>query len=135
MEHQKIESGTLSMIIQNQIMLQHEIAFNTDILKANLCDYNDAYILVTDNITVVEAPETQPAFKNCALFTKCKTKIDGTTIDDAEDIDLFLAMYNSIEYSWDYLEITGSLCFYSKDETITFNGNVVHYNKVLSVSK
>ena len=58
MEHQKIESGTLSMIIQNQIMLQHKIAFNTDILKANLCDYNDAYILVTDNITVVEAPET-----------------------------------------------------------------------------
>ena len=39
-------------------MLQHEIAFNTDILKANLCDYNDAYILVTGNITVVEAPET-----------------------------------------------------------------------------
>ena len=57
-EHQKIESGTLSMIIQNQIMLQHEIAFNTDILKANLCDYNDAYTLVTGNITVVEAPET-----------------------------------------------------------------------------
>ena len=52
------ESGTLSMIIENQIMLQHEIAFNTDILKANLCDYNDAYILVTGNITVVEAPET-----------------------------------------------------------------------------
>ena len=80
-------------------MLQHEHSFNTDILKANLCDYSDAYILVTGNITVTEAPETQPAFKHCALFTKCKTKIDGTTIDDAEDIDLFLAMYNSIEYS------------------------------------
>ena len=52
------ESGTLSMIIQNQIMLQHEHSFNTDNLKANLCDYNDAYILVTGNITVAEAPKT-----------------------------------------------------------------------------
>ena len=35
---------------------------------------------------------TQIAFKNCAPFTKCMTKIDGTTIDDAEDLDLVTPM-------------------------------------------
>ena len=51
--------------------------FNTKVLKYNLCDYNDAYSLVT------AALATQVAFKNCAPFTKCITNIDGTTIDDA----------------------------------------------------
>ena len=66
----------------------NEIAYNTEILKSNLCDYNDAYILVTGEITVVAAPATKVAFKNCAPFTKCVTKIDGTAIDDAMDLDL-----------------------------------------------
>ena len=44
-------------------------------MKSNLCD-----------ITVVTAPVTQVAFKNCAPF------IDGTTIDDAEDLDLVMLM-------------------------------------------
>ena len=41
--------------------------------------------------------------------------VDGTTID-AEDLDLFLPMYNLIEYSSNHSETTGSLWFYSKDE-------------------
>ena len=44
-------------------------------------DFSGTYILVRDNITVVESPVTQLASKNCAPFTKCITKIDGTTID------------------------------------------------------
>ena len=32
-----------------------EITYNTEILKSNLCDYNDAYILVRSFITVVAA--------------------------------------------------------------------------------
>ena len=47
-----------------------------EVLKSNICDYNDAYILVRGNITVVAALTTQVAFKNCALFNKCITKID-----------------------------------------------------------
>ena len=35
---------------------------------------------------------TQVAFKNCAPFNKCTTKIDGTTIVDAEDSDLVMPM-------------------------------------------
>ena len=44
----------------------NQITYNTENLKSNLCDYNDAYILVRCVITVVAAPETQIAFKNCA---------------------------------------------------------------------
>ena len=40
------------------------------------------------------------------------TKIDGTTIDDAEDLDLDIPMYNLIEYSSNYSETTESLKFY-----------------------
>ena len=68
------ENGILSMIIQ---AAANEITYNTEILKSNLCDHNDAYILVTGNITVVTAYATQVAFKNCAAFATCITKIDG----------------------------------------------------------
>ena len=54
--------------------------------KINLCDYNDAYILLSGNITVVAAPIRQVAFKTCAPFTKCIPKTDKTTIDDAEGL-------------------------------------------------
>ena len=36
----------------------NEINYNTEILKSNLCDYNDSYILVIRDITVVVAPAT-----------------------------------------------------------------------------
>ena len=77
----------------------NEINYNTEISKSNLCHYNDAYVLVTDNITVVAAPATQVAFKNCVPFTKCITKIDETTIDDAENLDLVMPMNNLIKHS------------------------------------
>ena len=65
----------------------NEIIYNTEVLKSNLRDYNDSYIEVRGDITVTAAPATQRAFKNCAPVTKCITKIDGITIDDAEDLD------------------------------------------------
>ena len=67
-------------------------------MKSNLCDYNSSYILLRGDITVVAVPATQAAFKNCAPFTKCITKIDETIIDDAKDLDLAILMYNLIEY-------------------------------------
>ena len=33
-----------------------EIIFNTEVLKSNLCDYHDAYILVGGDITLTAAP-------------------------------------------------------------------------------
>ena len=49
----------------------NEITYQTEVLTSNLCDYNDAYILVRGDITVIAADETQIAFKNCAPFIKC----------------------------------------------------------------
>ena len=110
----------------------NEFTYNTEILKSNLCDYNYAYILVRGAITVVAAPATQVAFKDCAPFSKCITKIDETTIDDAEDLDLVMPMYNLIEYGSNCSETTGSLWFYSKDEATNFNADIVHDNNFKS---
>ena len=77
----------------------NKITYNTDILKSNLCHYSDAHILIRGDITVVAAPATQLAFKSCAPFTKCITKIDETTIDDVHNLDLVVPMHNLIEYS------------------------------------
>ena len=52
----------------------NEMKSLTSSLKSNLCDYSDAYILVTGNITVVGPNDnTKVAFKNCAPFRKCRT--------------------------------------------------------------
>ena len=101
-------------------------------MKSNISDYNDAYILETGDITVVAATATQVAFKNCAPFTKCITKIDGTTIDDAED--LVMSMHNLIEHSSNHSETTGSLWFYSKDEGTNFNADIVNDNNFKSLN-
>ena len=99
----------------------NEIIYNTEVSKPNLCDYNYAYNLVRGDITVITVPATQVAFKNCAPYTKCITKIDGGTIDDVKDLELVMPIYNLIEYSSNYSETTGSLWFYSKDEATNFN--------------
>ena len=65
----------------------NEITYNTEVLKSNICDYNDEYILVKGGITVTASPQIQVAFKTCAPFTTCITKIDGTTMDAAESLD------------------------------------------------
>ena len=88
----------------------NEIIYNRE---SNLFDYNDAYILLTGDITVVTAPITQVALKNCALFTKCITQIDGTAMNDTEDLDLVMSMYNLIKYSSNYFETPRTLLFYS----------------------
>ena len=105
----------------------NEITYNTEVLKSNR-DYNDAYILLRGNVTIIGHQVTQVAFKNCAPFTKCITKITGTTIDDAEDLDLVMPMYNLIEYSSNYSETTGSLWFYSKGEATHFDIDIVNDN-------
>ena len=51
---------------------------------------------------------SEVALKNFEPFTKCITKIDETTIDDPENLDLVMPMYNLLEYSSDYSETTGS---------------------------
>ena len=87
------ETVTMSMIkgkLRNEIKLNemNETIYNTEVLKSNLCNYNDVYILIIGHNVI------QVAFKNCASLNKCITKIDGITIDDAEDLDLVMPIYN-----------------------------------------
>ena len=75
----------------------NEIIFNTEFLKSYLCDYTDVYILVRGDTTATAALLTQVAFKNFAPLTKYSTEIDETTIDDAENLDFVMTMYNLIK--------------------------------------
>ena len=93
-------------------------------LKSNLCDYNDAFILVRGDITIIELNVARVAFKNYAPFTKCIAKIDGTTMDDARDLDSVMLLHNLLEYSSNYYDTAGSLWFYSKDEASNFNADI-----------
>ena len=99
----------------------NKVIYNAEVIKFNFCDYNDAYILVRSNITIIGHAVTQVAFKNCALFTKCMLKIDGTTVNDGEDLDLVMSIYNLFEYSSNFSDTPGSLWFCSKYEATNFN--------------
>ena len=85
-------------------------------LRSNLCDYSDAYILIKGTITItgIAGPpagriEAQLIFKDCAPFTKCISRINNTEIDNAKDIDIVMPMYNLIEYSDNYSKTSGNL--------------------------
>ena len=70
-----------------------EIKFLTRSIESSLCDYSDAYILVTVNINVAGGyANTKAAFKNCAPFKKCRTEINGTFVDDANFINIAMPM-------------------------------------------
>ena len=82
-------------------------------LRSNLCDYADAYILANEKVTItgegVDAASRKAderdkgvTFKNCAPFTKCMSRINNTDIDAAQGIDIVMPMYNLIEYSDSY---------------------------------
>ena len=63
------------------------IKFETKVIKSNLCDYSDAYILVTGDITTTGGDaDARVAFKNCAPFTKCTTHINDERIDNAHNV-------------------------------------------------
>ena len=96
-------------------------------LKSNLCDYSDAYILVKGKITITgagdnaaarQADETGEgvAFKNCAPFTNCISEINNTQIDNAKDIDIVMPMYDLIKYGDNYAKTSESLWQYYRDE-------------------
>ena len=54
------------------------------------------------------------------------TKIDEAIINDAEDLDLVMSVYNLIEYSSSYSETTESLWFYFEDEATNFNADIAN---------
>ena len=95
----------------------NEIKFLTSSLESSLCDYSDAYILVTGNINVTGGDaNTKVAFKNCAPFRKCRTEINETFVDDAQHISMAIPMYNLIEYNDNYSDTLGSLWQFKRYE-------------------
>ena len=86
--------------------------------ESSLCDYSDAYILVTGDIAVEGANnDTKVAFKSWAPFRKCGTEINETFIDEAEHINIAMPMYNcTIEYSDNYSDTSGSLWQFKRYE-------------------
>ena len=104
------------------------IRFKTPMLRSNLCDYSDAYILVKGTITVTTPGVNNNAgnirdqrnrslvLKNNAPFVSCITRINGKLIEDADDLDIVMSMYNLLEYSKNYRKTIGSLYNYYKDE-------------------
>ena len=69
------------------------IKSETKVIKPNLCDYSDAYILVIGDIKVADVAEnTNVAFKNCAPFTRCVTHINDEHVETAENLDIIMPM-------------------------------------------
>ena len=91
----------------------------TSMLKSDLCEYSDAYIVVKGTIDLAAAvanenqkAEKDAAFENNAPFKLCISKINSTFIDKAEDLDIVMPMYNLLEYSQNHSMISGSLWNY-----------------------
>ena len=79
------------------------IKFETKVIKSNLCDYSETYILVTGDIKVeAVAADTNAAFKNCAPFTRCVTHINNEHVATVANLDIIMPMYNLIEYLDNY---------------------------------
>ena len=97
-----------------------EIRIKTPMLRANLCDFSDAYIVVKEDITVTEPNNARRnksvVFKNNAPFINCTSKINGVQIDNAVDLDIVMSMYSSLEYSKNYRKTAGSLWKFHRDE-------------------
>ena len=133
------------MINQKKItILIKKIRIKTSMLRSNLCDFSDAYIVVKGNVTVnkktftvddIEAlnntaanaaatntandnsfGEKKLVFKNNAPFINCVSKINGVKIDNAEDLDVVMPMYNLLEHSKNYKKTSGRLWNYYRDE-------------------
>ena len=72
-------------------------------LRSDFCDYSHAYIVVKRTITVTNPDGAKRnksvAFKNNAPFINCISKVNGVQTDNAEDLDVVMAMYNLLEYS------------------------------------
>ena len=72
-------------------------------LRSDLCDFSDAYIILAGTITLEGDNNANKwnknlAFKNNAPFINCVSKINGIKIDNAEDLDLVMPLYNLLEY-------------------------------------
>ena len=89
--------------LSNMYNENKSIRFKTPMLRSDLCDYADAYVLVNGTITVdgnaARDRQNRPVIlKNNAPFISCITKINGELIKDVEDLHKVMPIYNSLKY-------------------------------------
>ena len=90
-------------------------------LRSNLCDCSDAYIVVKGRIRVrgnnnANRRNKKVTLKNNALFGSCISKVNNKFVDNAEDLDIFIPIYNLLECSNNFSVTSGSLWNYYRDE-------------------
>ena len=76
-------------------------------LRSDLCDYSDVYIIIKGRISVTSNNNANKrnkklTFKNNAPFRSCMSKINNKFIGNAEGVDTVMPMYNLLEYSKNY---------------------------------
>ena len=90
-------------------------------LRSDLCDFSDAYIVVKGVVTVAgelnkDKKNRDFVLKNNKTFISCIPKTKGVLIENAKDLDIVMTMYNLLEYSKNYSKTSGSLWNYYRDE-------------------
>ena len=105
----------------------NETTYNTEVLKSNLCYYNDAYVLVIENITVIAVSATQVAFKDCAPFSKSITKTAMMKKQWNNNGWCLKFRFSHVNVQCVcYSETRGSLWIYPKDKATNFNNNIAN---------
>ena len=97
------------------------IKFLTRSIESSLCDYSDAYILFTGNITATPNAATQVVFK-IVHHLKIVEQINDTFVDYANFINITMPIFNLIEYSDNYSDTSGSLWGFKRDEIVNNAG-------------
>ena len=107
-------------------------------LRSDLCDYSDGYIVVKGDVTLTKATNENVidarikfvAFKNNAPFTDCVLNINGVLINNAENLDVIMLICNFLEYSKNHIKTTGSLQNSDRDEPNDFPANNYDANHI-----
>ena len=110
----RIELNDLS---GGQYYVNKNIKFQTPMLRSDLCDYSDAYIVEKGRIYLGVAENNtmtlkDVVFKDNALLRRSMSKINNVFVDNAEDLDIFMLMYNLLGYSDNYSLTSGNLWNY-----------------------
>ena len=118
-----------------------QMRFKTSMLRSDLCDLSDAYIVVKGTVTVSaderyrDEMNRQVILKNNVPFISCISKINGVLVENAEDLDIVMPMYNLLEYSKNYSKTSASLWNYYRDELAVATNDNIDPNKNVINSK
>ena len=109
-----------------------DIRFKMNQLRYDLCDFNDGYIVVTGKIIATNPGSDanqynrKVSFKNSAPFFNCILKINSQLIEDVQDLDIVMPMYNLLYYSKNSRKTTGSFWNYYPDMSKSGHDNNVN---------